>query len=434
MQTFLCSGESSRATRQSIVPGNLGYEIRQQQRVNLEGRNLEVVVEQISGLATVRACGSWQQQHQQQAERQLQQLQQQPFRNDSGKTPNYLFRKKTCKHLFDQVCSYKNLLLAFDKAKKGKLSKDYVMEFNQNLSAELCKLQWELLTGIYKPRPLKTFIVRDPKTRKISASNFRDRVVHHAICNLVEPIFEPRFIYDNFANRRRKGTSAALKRFDVFIKKVSSRDGDGFALKADIKHYFDNVNHEILLLILRKRIHDERLINLISIILDNHSSESKGKGMPLGNLTSQFFANVYLNELDQYIKHSLGVRFYLRYVDDFVILSNDKQRLESLRSNIDCFLKDHLKLTLHPDKTKIIRLCSGVQLLGFRVFYYYKILKKSNLRRIMMKVRKYKEGLADGSLTHEHVHLSLAGWRGYAMMGNTYNLRREINGLMEAMV
>ncbi|RPJ56093.1 MAG: hypothetical protein EHM12_10920 [Dehalococcoidia bacterium] len=432
MQDNYCSGET-RATRQSTVPGNAGHEIQQQHQVSAS-RNSEVAVKQLSGEATVGPAGSWQQQLQQQQPTQRQrQQQQQPSRNDSGTSLNFNTHKKTYRNLFNQLCTYDNLLLAYTKARKRKSAKDYVQQFELNLQSELYRLQWELLTGTYKPRPLKTFIVRDPKTRKISASNFRDRVVHHAICNIIEPIFESRFIYDTYANRKYKGTLATIKRFDKFMKKVSGPCGSGFALKADIKHYFDNVDHAVLLSILGKRIKDERLLQLIIIILENHKSDKPGKGMPLGNLTSQFFANVYLAELDNYVKHELRAKYYLRYVDDFIILCKSKAQLTAWKQQIDAFLQTTLKLSLHPDKTKIVPLHSGVQIVGFRVFYYYKLLKKSNLRRIMGRIERYKKGVADGTITPDHVLMSISGWEGYARMGNTFRLRQEIRKEIEGL-
>lgn len=246
---------------------------------------------------------------------------------------------KTYNKLFNNLCSLRNLQLAFKKAKKGKSKKWYVVEFEDNLYNELEKLKTELETQTYEPKPLKRFVIRDPKTRVIHASAFRDRVVHHATCNIIEPIFEKVFIYDTYANRKNKGTHAGLKRFDEFERKVSrngellrnAKDGNmvvEYALKADIKHYFDTVDIETLMKIIGKKIIDEKVLQLIETILNNHDFKIKGKGMPLGNLTSQFFANVYLSELDYYIKHNLKAKYYVRYVDDFVILHGSKEKLQ----------------------------------------------------------------------------------------------------------
>jgi len=174
--------------------------------------------------------------------------------------------------LFNQIASYENLYLAYEKARKGKTLKQYVIDFEKNLKQNLLDLQNELIFHTYKPKPLKTFIIRDPKTRKISKSEFRDRVIHHAICNVIEPIFDKSFIYDSYANRKDKGTLKAVERFDYFKRKVSDNLSRYFyVLKADIKHYFETVNHQILIILIKKKIKDPRVIWLIEIILNNHN-------------------------------------------------------------------------------------------------------------------------------------------------------------------
>lgn len=208
--------------------------------------------------------------------------------------------------MYEELCSFKNLHLAFRKARKRKTLKLYVVEFEKNLDDNLNQLRQELLSFSYRPMPLKTFIVRDPKTRKISKSHFRDRVVHHALCNVIEPIFQKCFIYDSFANQINKGTLKAIERFDYFKRKASLNNTKTcYLLKSDIRQYFETVDHSIILSILGRKIADGRVMWLIKVILDNYSGKEEGKGMPLGNLTSQFFANVYLNELDHFVKHEL---------------------------------------------------------------------------------------------------------------------------------
>ncbi|MEK6947299.1 MAG: reverse transcriptase/maturase family protein [Nanoarchaeota archaeon] len=247
--------------------------------------------------------------------------------------------------LFNKLCSYENLELAFRKARKRKTLKHYVIEFERSLKQNILDLRNELIFHAYKPRLLKTFIVRDPKTRKISKSHFRDRVIHHALCNIIEPIFEKSFIHDSYANRINKGSLKAIERFDYFKRKVSKNNSRVcYVLKADIKSYFERVNHEILLNTIRKKIKDERIIWLITIILQNHRTSPigggrNGIGMPLGNLTSQFFANIYLDELDQFVKHELKSKYYIRYVDDFIILHHSKNVLAEYKTKINEFLK-----------------------------------------------------------------------------------------------
>lgn len=329
---------------------------------------------------------------------------------------------KTYKHLYQELCSEENLALAFRKARKRKSLKHYVIDFEKNLKENLKELRLELLSGSYKPAPLKTFVIRDPKTRKIRKSEFRDRIVHHAICNILEPIFEKRFIYDSFANRQGKGTLKAIERFDNFKRKVSKNNTiNCYVLKADIKHYFDEVNHDTLLAILRRKIDDEQLIDLVSKILNNHS---EAIGMPLGNMTSQLFANIYLNELDQFVKHNLKAKYYIRYVDDFVILDNSKETLNNYKEQIEFFLKKELQLELHQTKSKIILLKRGIAFLGYRNYPYYRLLRKTNIISIKKRINHETD--------YDSLCESIQGWMSYAKHANTFSLRRKIAGIVES--
>ncbi|MFC1774953.1 reverse transcriptase domain-containing protein [Nanoarchaeota archaeon] len=332
--------------------------------------------------------------------------------------------------LFKDLCSYENLERAFAKARRGKTTKQYVLEFENELENNLRKLQGELIFHTYKPMPLKTFILRDPKTRKISKSDFRDRVMHHALCNLIEPLFEKGFIYDSYANRLGKGTLNAIKRFDYFKRKVSKNNSKiCFVLKADIKHYFETVDHNILLSIIKNKIIDKKILWLIKIILKNHKTTVKNKGMPLGNLTSQFFANIYLNELDRFVKHELKAKYYLRYVDDFIILETSKQKQELYKEKINDFLQKKLVLTLHPQKSKILKLSKGIGFLGFRIFCHHKLIKKKNLRKFERKLNEMRKLYKKDQIEREKVVEKFEGWAAYTMHGNTYKYRRHITRL-----
>ena len=253
----------------------------------------------------------------------------------------------------------KNLISAWEKAKKGKTKKQDIKKFNENLAYNINILHDELKSETYYPKSLTTFILRDPKTRNISKSNIKDRIVHHALVGIIEPIFESVFIHDSCANRKGKGTLFALQRFEKFIRIVSKNNTKScFVLKADIKHYFQEVNHEILISIIKRKIKDEKVLWLIERILEPGNMKRETgkihyyldenikniKGIPLGNLTSQFFANVYLNELDYFVKHKLKCKYYIRYVDDFVILHSSKKQLEEWKIEINNFLKERLKL------------------------------------------------------------------------------------------
>ncbi|NQU78538.1 hypothetical protein HQ545_02090 [Candidatus Woesearchaeota archaeon] len=349
---------------------------------------------------------------------------------------------KTYRNLWKDLYSFENLEHAYWQARKHKSNNPKVMEFEKHWRLNLCILLRELRTKIYKPMPLKKFVLRDPKTRLICVSDFRDRIVHHALINVLQHIFEPIFIFDSHASRKGKGTVTALKRFDKFKRKVSKNgkqtndarnenDVKGYAFKADIRHYFQTVDHEVLLRIISKRVNDTGVLWLIKIILNNYESNTPRKGMPLGNWTSQFFANIYLNELDQFVKHNLKAKYYIRYVDDFIILHNSKTVLQEYEQSIKKFLSTELKLELHPDKCQIIPLKRGISLLGFRVFYHHKLPRKRNIRKIKGRLKEYLNSYKKGLLSAADILETLQGWSAYAMQGNTYNLRRRLSNEIE---
>lgn len=339
---------------------------------------------------------------------------------------------KSYRNLWNELCLYKNLLLAFERASKGRTKKSYVLEFQKNLKQNILELRTELIFHSYRPEPLVTFILHDPKSRKISKSHFRDRIVHHAICNIIGPFFEREFIYDSYANRIGKGALKAIQRFDKYQRKVSKNNTRKcFVLKADIKTYFESVDISILIQIIEKKIKDKKVIWLIKRVLRNYIGNIFGKGMPLGNLTSQFFANVYMNELDQFVKHKLQVKYYLRYVDDFVILHNNKITLDEYKENIVLFLRDFLALDLHPTKSKITFLRRGISFLGFRIFPWHKLLKKSNIKKYTRKLDEYKEFYKEGIITYDNIYNSFQGWQGYVSHGDTYKLRTKVRKRIE---
>lgn len=341
-------------------------------------------------------------------------------------TSSFLMVEKTTE-LYSAVCSFENLELAYKKARKGKTQKDYVIKFEEHLDKNLLDLRNELLFLIYKPKPLETFILRDPKTRKINKSDFRDRIIHHALCNIIEPLFEKTFIFDSYANRIGKGTFNAIKRLNYFMRKVSKNNSRNcFVLKADVRHYFETVDQDILLQIISRKITNENILWLIKQILKNYESKEKEKGMPLGNLTSQFFANVYLNELDQFVKHKLKAKYYIRYVDDFIILHNSKKILRLFKEKIDEFLRIKLNLELHPDKSKILNLNQGISFLGFRNFYHHKLVRRKNIRKFEKKFFKFKELYKKEIIEREKVIESFEGWLAFITHANTYKYRKHL--------
>lgn len=357
---------------------------------------------------------------------------------------------KTYKNLYQRICSFDNLLLAWRNARKGKIQRPDIIAFEQKLVKNLLNIQNELITRTYQPQPLTTFPLRDPKTRIISKSDFRDRVVHHALINVIGPLLEKGFILDSCANQKGKGTHFALRRLEKFIRQVSKNGRPftkgypennvvkGFCLKADIKHYFHEIDHTILLTILQRKINDRKVIWLIQQILSNTSPEREREmantlmkegvvgenlvslqGMPLGNLTSQFFANCYLNPLDWFVKQTLKATYYLRYVDDFVILHESKDQLRTWKKEIESFLKTKLKIELHPTKSRITPLSEGIDFVGFKHFYYHKLLRKRNIRSMKKKLVEYQQG----KKTFTQCTESYQGWQAHAKWANTHKLR-----------
>ena len=339
---------------------------------------------------------------------------------------------KTYKNLYKKLYSLDNLKLAYRKARKKKSKKSYVVNFEKNVDYNLLELQKQLIDKTYTPSRLSRFIVRDPKTRTIHSSIFRDRIIHHAIVNILVKIYQPIFIYDSFASQKNKGSHKAVERFEFFANKISNgrqiknsmnkNQVNGYVLKADFKRYFDSVNHEILIGILKDKIKDNDFIDLIRKVLTNFQDDI---GMPLGNYTSQFFANVYLNEFDYYVKHILGVKYYIRYVDDFVIFHKDKRVLGYYLEHIKKFLPK-LKIRLHPDKTQILPLRNGITFLGYRIFHDFKLLRKRNIRNFYRKIDKVIEQYNDGELTIGRLESKINGWFGYAKFADTYKLRKHI--------
>lgn len=326
--------------------------------------------------------------------------------------------------IYFKIYDYQNLILAWQNAKRGKSKRRYVKRFQRNLKENLQKLQEELINQTYEPRALKIFILRDPKTRKISKSAFRDRVVHHALCNIIVYGFQKGFIYDSHANQIGKGTLKAIKRFDVFKRKVSRNNTlECYVLKADIKHYFEEIDHAKLIEIIRRKIKDEKVIWLIKQIL---SANNRTKGRPLGNLTSQFFANLYLNDLDQFVKHKLKVKYYIRYVDDFVILHESKEQLENWKKEINDFLKERLKIELHPSKSNVLILKNGINFLGFRIFYHHKLIRKSNLKNFERKFNNLRILFDEEIIGREKALETLEGWLAYCSHANTHKYRKHL--------
>jgi len=289
-------------------------------------------------------------------------------------------------NIFARIIGLGNLFSAWKEFKKGKKNKPEVQEFEFNLEDNIFALSEELKNKTYQHSNYTSFYVRDPKLRHIHKAAVRDRVLHHAVFRILYPIFDQGFIYDSYSCRLGKGTHRAVARLEKFARILSDNYRRNiFALKCDIRKFFDSVDQNILFALIQKKIKDDGALWLINKIIKSFSKE-QNKGLPLGNVTSQLFANIYLNEFDQFIKHKLKVKHYFRYTDDFIILHQNESYLKELLPIIALFLKNELKLELRPSKVFIRKLSRGIDFLGYVVLPYHKVLRTKTKRRIFKKV------------------------------------------------
>lgn len=289
-------------------------------------------------------------------------------------------------NLYSIIVSKKNLFLAWKEFKRGKSCKNDALKFALNLEENLLTLHDKLISGEYKHGGYVKFYVCDPKMRRIHKAAVEDRIVHHAVFRVLYPIFEKKFIFDSFASRMNKGTHAAIKRFESFALKLSqNHTRPVWALKCDIRKFFDSIDHEILLKILRSKIRCDKNNSLLANIIGSFESSPR-KGIPLGNLTSQLFANVYMDYFDQFVKRRLRLKYYVRYMDDFVIVSERKESLTAALSVIRIWLKEHLALELHDRKSSFKKWHSGIDFLGYVSFPFHRVLRTRTKKRIFRKL------------------------------------------------
>lgn len=328
---------------------------------------------------------------------------------------------KTYKNLFASIFSFENLYRAAKQAQKGKKNKEEVAWFHNRLEENLLDLKASLEHKTYRHGDYKTFYVLDPKKRMISAAPYRDRVLHHALCNVIEPLFEKSFISDSYANRKGKGTHKAITRFQAFARQYD------YVLKCDIQKFFPSIDHEILKQEIRKKIACKDTLWLIDHIIGHSNPQeeiepyfpddpTRRRGLPIGNLTSQFWANVYMNAFDHFIKDRLGLKAYVRYVDDFVVLSNSKEELHELKTQIQDFLLNY-RLRTHPTKTQIQQVVKGVPFLGFMVFKGYKHVLKPKLKRYKRHVQKNIKLMQRGEVSPQKLEDKLNSWLGHLRFG-----------------
>jgi RNA-directed DNA polymerase len=344
---------------------------------------------------------------------------------------------------FNTFSDLTNLFKAYSRVRLGKRTRPVTLTFDFVLENCICLLQYLLRSKKYVPKPYTYFIVTDPKKRHIAAPNFRDRIVHRSLVNLIEPRLDKEFIFDSYACRKGKGTHFGLQRVKKFLMAARSKNGAQssiYYLKCDIRKYFQSISWDVLITILQKKISDPDIMKLIATIITNHKvyktngqlknlpehvvNLQERKGIPIGNLTSQLFANVYLNELDQFVKHTLKEKWYARYMDDFLIIHPDKDHLIKVRNSLEVFLEENLKLTLHPEKVFIQNLSFGVPFVGYRIFYDHILVRGKTLRRFQKRLEKRKRMVCEQRFTQEKLDLTCNSFQGHIQHANAYHLQK----------
>jgi RNA-directed DNA polymerase len=337
--------------------------------------------------------------------------------------------------LWPQLVSFENLLLAYRKARRGKARSSGVAQFALDLEPELLRLQAQLASGKYHPGAFRLFTLYERKPRQIAAAPFRDRVVHHGVMNLIEPPLDRTFIFDSYACRKGKGAHGAVDRYQEWARRYR------YALKMDVARYFPSIDHPILKEKLSARIKDRRVLALLERIVDTAPEAAeraeyfpgddllapleRRTGIPIGNLTSQFFANLYLDDLDHYLKERLRAKAYLRYVDDMVVLGDDKAWLAEIREAV----REHLasdRLRLHPHKAHISRTRDGLDLLGYLVYPEFRLLRNDNGHRFARRLRRFAREYAAGRMGWKDFDPAVQSWIGHARHADTEGLRRRI--------
>ncbi len=297
--------------------------------------------------------------------------------------------RKQLVHTFEDIISIENLLEAWKEFAVGKRKKADVQEFSLHLMDNILLLHDDLRNRIYVHGGYQAFNICDPKPRNIHKAAVRDRLLHHAIYRILYPFFDNTFIADSYSCRIDKGTHKAINRFRSFSRKVGKNNTRTcWILKCDIRKFFANIDHAILKKILASFIPDKDILRLLDRVIDSFETKP-GVGLPLGNLTSQLLVNIYMNEFDQFMKHKLKAGYYIRYADDFAILSEDRKSLENLLLYIGAFLHENLALELHPDKVFIKTLASGVDFLGWVHFPDHRVLRTVTKKRMIKRIREH---------------------------------------------
>jgi retron-type reverse transcriptase len=336
---------------------------------------------------------------------------------------------KIYKNLFCDIISAENLFSAWDKFKNGKRKKKDVRLFEWNLEENIFKLHRELKSRTYRHSAYTSFNISDPKPRNIHKAQVRDRILHHAVFQILNPILEASFISASFSCREGYGTHKGVQFLQNTLRKASKNGKvPCFVLKCDIRRFFDTIDHKILLAILKKKVKDGDTVWLLEKIISSFTSKYSllgvNKGVPIGNLTSQLFANIYLNELDVFVKQKLKVKYYLRYTDDFLIVSGDRGYLEKIIPEIMDFLEKELSLKIHPEKVGIRKISQGIDFLGYIAFISYMLVRTKTKKRMFKKFRAKIEDYKNGVISKNSLLQSLQSYLGFLSHAETYNLQQ----------
>lgn len=344
---------------------------------------------------------------------------------------NSFRRHKRGRHGIRNHDNFDRLYEAYKKCRRGKLQKTEVIQFELNLSEELIKLQEELQAKTYQIGAYYKFAIYDPKKREIQALPFRDRIVQHNLCdNILAPLMERHLIYDNSACRKGKGTHFAMDRLSGFFREYYKKYGaEGYILKCDIHKYFDSIDHKVLKTRLMKIIKDRDVFELLERIIDSYK-KTPGKGLPMGNQTSQWFALYYLDGLDRLVKEKYRMKYYTRYMDDCIILCQDKEYLKQCLSAMQYYVEEYLLLAFN-EKTQLTAMKDGVDYLGFRFYLtdtgkVIRRLRTGSKRRWKRRMKKIKRQYREDEITLEEVTRSIASYKGHLKHGHTYKLQKKV--------
>lgn len=339
---------------------------------------------------------------------------------------------KTFNNLYPSIYDFERLISSYYRARKGKRGRKEVMIFHYDYEGQIFNIQNHLIWGSWRTGEYRPFTLHEPVFRVGAALPFRDRVLHHSIVETINPCFEPGFIQHSYACIKGRGTHAGADKAQMMLRTVRRNHGSLYVFKGDIAGYFYNINHDVLKRLVRRRISCRQTLVLLDEIIDSSSTPDAltPKGIPLGNLTSQLFANIYLAELDNFVKHVLREKHYLRYMDDFCIIHHDKAHLQNLRVKIEKFLHDELQLNTNK-KTQVFPVSSkqggrSLDFLGYRIWPTHRKLRKDSIQRITRSLKRLQRHYATGRINLSDVRPVVHSWLAHANHADTFGLKSKI--------